>query len=81
MAREFWVTEENISDIHHASGAPPQNDSWTEKRFKIHVREIFPIDWEKIWKQVQDDYGLNVIYDDQRKSIKELVEKQIKGEE
>lgn len=71
MAREFWITEENISDIHHASGVPPQNDTWTEKRFKIHVREIVPLNWEKIWQEV---WNRGLIVDIDVKAIQDIIE-------
>lgn len=40
--REFWLAENGMSDIYQASSVPPQNDNWTETRFKIHVREVSP---------------------------------------
>lgn len=40
--KEFWVSENGMLDIYDASSVPPQSDSWTETRFKIHVREVSP---------------------------------------
>jgi hypothetical protein len=55
-------------------------DSKTNNLDMIHVGEIHEIDWDHVWISVQDDYGANVIYDDQREKIKKAVEKQLKGD-
>jgi len=75
--REFWITENGISDIYQASAVPPQNKSWTEQRFKIYVREVVPIDWDLIWSKYRED-DIAALDTEQ---IEQLVEKQLKGEE
>lgn len=46
----------------------------------IHVREVVPIDWGKIWKKIFDDETGYIPNKEERMQIQQLVEEQIKGE-
>ncbi len=73
--REFWIGEVGFLDIHQASSVPPQNESWAEQRFIIHVREVVPIDWKKVWEQYDGIERFDHL------EIQNLIEKQLAGEE
>ena len=73
--REFWIHQ--VDGVKYAVS---HNDT-PFRNLSIHVREVREIDWAKVWTEIQDDFGSNVIYDDQRAALIKAIEKQIKGEE
>ncbi len=72
--KEFWVDPKDIHDGYHEGWFYENGD----RRRSLHVREVVPIDWEKVW----DGFDFGIMFPDQiRKLVQELVEAQLKGEE
>lgn len=76
--REFWIHENGLSKI--AEDYPPDYLP-TDKNFSIkvyHVREVIPIDWDKIWIKMNEEFGCNP---QEESKLEQLVEAQLRGEE
>lgn len=74
--REFWIRTDR-NGLPNAVSQTPINKKHNDDEL-THVREVMRIDWEKVW----DDYNFvpkNHSVD--RQLIKELIEKQLAGEE
>lgn len=82
--REFWI---EISLLSNFVGAEiyrvltkPQTE--LQKRTSdgcIHVREVTPIDWERVWAEYWNNQNSHIMVADQ-KAIQDLVEKSLRGE-
>lgn len=70
--REFWVRE--AIDLFGGPCLLVYDLRLADK--DIHVREVVPIDWEKVWKE----YG-GAHFWESKEQIQELIEKQLVGEE
>ena len=64
--REFWITME----------FPGPHLSIENGRGAFLVREVVPIDWEKVWSEFKGTMALKDYL-----QIEKLVEKQLRGEE
>ncbi len=74
-AREFWI---NLK-VSPKSAYPEPN--FGGRKGLIHVREVVPIDWEKVWKKFMSTANFNEGFGmAEVKQIQELVEKALKGE-
>lgn len=85
--REFWIKVDWITGALRAGAV--NFDLHLElnsgsKDLEFHVREVVPIDWEKVWEGIRQ-WSLPIDELESAKQmqdkIQELVEKQIKGEE
>lgn len=80
--REFWIREnknypEDSGPLFYCSTAAPRPPSTA-----FLVREVVPIDWEKLWKKFLGERLFNEInIQEQFMIIEKLVEKQLRGEE
>lgn len=77
--REFWIGVCNLDLKTQPACFNVKHDWFDEDKnweyFK--VREVVPIDWEKIWKA----FRLRMREESAEDIIEELVEKQLRGEE
>lgn len=71
--REFWIPMDSTGQAGVVWVRDPKNYQNVPWDF-IHVREIVPIDWDKVWKNYTGD-------DCYKEKIQQLVEKQLAGEE
>lgn len=81
--REFWIAFyrdfPNILSAHEFKPIPGINiDPDTNE--VIHVREVVPINWEKVYAILKIHHGIELLPED-KKALEELVEKQLAGEE
>ncbi len=74
--REFWIHRLEFNRkfnaplvVYNKSEIKAEPDKW------VHVREVVPIDWAKVWDNIQF-----VSFPDFQK-IKQQVEKQLNGDE
>ena len=75
--REFWIKD-------HGGPTFDVEVLYTPISNSIHVREVVPIDWEKIKNEFDDhlfDNGDRAVFNSSWDKVKELVEKQLRGEE
>lgn len=72
--REFWILDNEAYTCEQDTGilhAPEQ----------IHVREVVPFNWNKIWLKFEKfSAGNNLLSECDKDMIEELIEKQLKGE-
>lgn len=94
-AREFWIASEelggNVDDRGYDLIAVRDLEEITVTGQEIHVREVKPIDWGKVFNETKQSFlldekpqglisliALEVMYE---QKIQELVEKQLAGED
>lgn len=70
--REFWVAELPGKSFAVSTVAP------RPPSVRIHVREVVPIDWEKVWGEYKHEW--DALPEDMYKFIQQLVEKALIGE-
>lgn len=84
--REFWITAEsfdhlNGSQLRYCVDKDPKGFDIHPEQF-IHVREVMPIDWEKVWNYLDNWSGCSIEVSNKHylDKLKELIEKQLAGE-
>lgn len=72
--REFWTDGGMVFDFEEKELA----DEILINPKPIHVREVIPINWEKVWSKVWEmDWNI----DTDIEKIQEFIEKQLRGED
>jgi len=75
-AKEFWIQQYHYEDA--ISEKPQKDDGW------IHVREVKPIEWEKVWSSLDEYFSSDECthkWPGTVIKIQQLVDKQLAGEE
>lgn len=80
--RQFYVippTKIFDGEEYNIGSVADKIEEYTENAQKeaIHVREVIPINWDRIWEQ----FKLQGIRFEHKNFLKELIEKALKGEE
>ena len=74
--REFWINPEHNLCLEFGGKAKIGLNGEQQLLPMIHVREVVPIDWNKVWKTWEKDNGYDIDYG----VVQDLVEKALKGE-
>lgn len=71
--REFWISDDLEYVSVNTKYCEPEYGPW------MHVREVLPIDWERVWVAFAEQNYTYIISKSDQITIKALVERALKG--